>query len=408
MANIRERFEGLPDDWVKLLEEWQEKLPESQRARAAQLLDRLPVLPKSLRTLFDKVYDQAKATFDDNPREIAIVGPVNSGKSTLVNALTGKEVAKVSPIPGTTQETQWVSVGPFKVADTPGMEEAGGEDRTRKAIEAAKEADLILLLFDAGTGITESYRSIYHQVMALGKPTVVALNKIDLVKAFEGDAVESAERILRTEVLAISCKTGYHLGELMKALALLDPRVLNIIGDLLPRYQKEVARQRVATAAALAGAIGWEPIPIADVIPLTAIQSMMVLEIGKLYGYKMSLDRAKELMATFAGGIVLREGFRQITKLIPFGGSVISGAYAAAGTAALGAAAIAWFESGGQLQEGEARRIYGEAMKKFRTGLMPHLTRNRGQRERVEEGVEEALQSLPEPETAPSLPPANE
>lgn len=395
MASIRDRFEGLPDEWIKTLEEWQGKLPTAQRERAEQLLERLPLLPKSLRSLFDKVYDHAKATFDDKPLEVAVVGPVNSGKSTLVNQLTGEEVARVSPVPGTTRETQWVPVGPFKIADTPGMEEAGGEERTERALAAAKEADLIILLFDAGTGITESYLALYHRVRALGKPTVVALNKIDLVKSYEQEAIRSAEETLRTEVLAISCKTGYNLGELMKALVLVDPRVLNVMAGILPRYQKEIARQRVATGAALAGAVGWEPLPIADVIPITAIQAMMVLDIGKLYGHKITLERARELLATFAGGIVLREGFRQLTKLIPIGGSIVSGAYAAAGTAALGAAAIAWFESGGKLKEGDVRQIYEEALKQFRTRLMPRLGGKRGQSDKVESEVEEALQSLP-------------
>ena len=395
MASIKDRFEGLPENWIKMLDELQEKLPESQQKRAEQLLDRLPALPKSVRSLLDKTYQQAKATFDNNPRQIAIVGPVNSGKSTLVNTLTGSEVAKVSPVPGTTRETQWVSVGPFKVADTPGMEEAGGEDRADAALAAANDADLVLLLFDAGTGITESYRSLYHRIMALNKPTVVALNKIDLVKAHEAEVVRAAQEALRTDVLAISCKTGYHLGELMKALVLLDYRVLNMMSDLLPEYQREVARQRVAASAALAGAIGWEPLPIADVIPLTAIQAMMVLEIGKLYGYKITPERAKELLATFAGGLAMREGFRQLAKLIPIGGSIVSGAYAAAGTAALGAAAIAWFESGGQLKEGDARRVYETTLAQFQSRFMPRLGGKRGQPDKIEVEVERALQSLP-------------
>lgn len=408
MANLRDRLEGLPEDWVKTLEDLQGKLPPAQRERAEQLLTRLPVLPKSLRSLFDKVYDQAKATFDDDPRQVAIVGPVNSGKSTLVNALTGREVALTSPVPGTTRDTQWVSVGPFRVADTPGMEEAGGEERTEQALRAAQGADLVLLLFDANTGITESYRHLYHKIKALGKPVVVAVNKIDLVKGHESEVIRSAKAVLDSEVIPLSAKTGYNLGELMKAMIVLDPRALNLMGGLLPKFQKEIARQRVAAAAAMAGAVGWEPLPIADIIPLTAIQAMMVLDIAKLYGFKITLERARELLATFAGGMALREGFRQIAKLVPFGGNMVSGAYAAAGTAALGTAAIAWFEAGGELKEGEVRRVYEDALGKLRTQLMPRLNRRKGQPEKVEQVVESALLELPPPSGESLTPQAEE
>jgi small GTP-binding protein len=399
---LRDRLEGLPEQWVSFLEDLQKKLPKWQRERAETLLDRLPAMPKSLRVLFDKVYDRARTTFDNAPLEIVILGPVNSGKSTLVNALTGAEVAKVSPMPGTTRTAQSFSMGPFRVVDTPGMDEARGEDRTEIALEAARNADLILALFDAGSGITESHRQLYARIEALKKPTVVALNKIDLVKGYEENAVRSAEEILNTRAHAVSCKTGQHLGELMKALVVLDPRVINIMNDLLPKYQLEVARQRIATSAALAAAVGWEPLPVADIVPLMAIQALMVLEIGKLYGHPVTLSRAKELLATFAGGIALREGFRQVSKLIPIAGDYVSAGYAAAGTAALGAAAVAWFEAGGEMKEADARKIYRDALQRFRSRLLPKLTRPNLSKDRLEEEVETVIKALPasEDETA--------
>jgi small GTP-binding protein len=395
MASLQERFEGLPPEWIAYIEKLQERLPPGQRERALNLLDRLPAMPRSLRALFGKVYDRAQAAFDNSPLEIAIVGPVNAGKSTLINALTGATVAKVSPVPGTTKETQRVAVGPFRMADTPGLDEAMGEDRTRLAWEAAEQADVLLLLFDASAGVTESHRQIYLKAKSLGKPIVVALNKADLVKGQEQEAMKSAEGILGETVLAISGKTGYRLGELMKAMVALDPRVINIMDDLLPEYQLEVARQRVALSATMAAAIGWEPLPIADIIPLTAIQALMVLEIGKLYGHPVTLSRARELLATFAGGIAMREGFRQVSKLIPIAGDFVSAAYAAAGTAAIGAAAIAWFESGGTMNPEDVRKIYRDSLKRFRGLLSSRLPRRGEMEKKIEREVEKGLKSLP-------------
>ena len=180
----------------------------------------------------------------------------------------------------------------------------------------------------------------------------------------------------------------------MKALTLLDLRVINIMSEMLPDNQLEIARQRVAAAAGLAAVVGWEPLPVADIIPLTAIQALMVLEIGKLYGHKITLTRARELLATFAGGIAMREGYRQLSKLIPIAGSFVSAGYAAAGTAALGAAAIAWFDSGGQMKESDVRRLYEDALKRFKSRL-GSLGKEKGRGDRVEDEVEETLKALP-------------
>jgi small GTP-binding protein len=393
MESLRDRFEGLPEEWIAYIEKLQERLPASQRERALSLLDRLPTVPRSLRSLFEKVNDRARAAFNEDPLEIAIIGPVNTGKSTLLNALVGSQMALVSPVPGTTREAQRLAVGPFQITDTPGMDEASGEERTRLALEAARSADLLLILFDASVGISESHRKIFQTTVGLGKPMIVAMNKIDLVREHRAEALRSARQILGQDVLPISGKTGDGLGALMKALVALDPRVVNVMTDLLPEFQLEVARQRVATSAALSAAIGWEPLPIADIIPLTAIQALMVLEIGKLYGHPVTLSRAREPIPAFAGGIAMREGFRQLSKLIPVAGDILSAGYAAAGTAAIGAAAIAWFESGGKMDPTAARRIYADSLRQFRSLLASRSAKGDGSK--VERKIEEALKSLP-------------
>ncbi len=403
MPDLNEKPRSEPRDWREYLNTWKDEMPPWQRERAEKLLDRMPSIPKPLRSLLQAVYDRARSTFDRDSVDIAIVGPVNSGKSSLLNALMGQEVATVSPVPGTTRESHWTPVGPFHIADTPGMDEADGEARTRNAMEAAQAADMILLLFDAGSGITAGSRAIHDQIKGLGKPTLVALNKMDLVRGRETESRLSAEELLGVSVVPISCKTGERLGDLMKALVLLDPRVINDMVDLLPQYQREVARQRVATSAALSAAVGWEPLPVADIVPLTVIQGLMVLEIGKLYGYEISMTRARELIGVFAGGMVLREGYRQVIKLLPFAGSLTSAAYAAAGTAALGMAAIAWFESGGHMSEEEVKRVYRDAWGKLRALVIERFRRarsSRAPRPSSETVWDEALKALDAPKGA--------
>src|SRR5438128_12649518 len=88
---------------------------------------KLPTLMEDLRAVLRSMdWDQLR---DDVRREaaarLAIVGPVNAGKSTLFNLLEGKNVAEVGPIPGTTKVPMQRSLGPFVLIDTPGFGEVG-------------------------------------------------------------------------------------------------------------------------------------------------------------------------------------------------------------------------------------------------------------------------------------------
>ena len=105
--------------------------------------------------------------------------------------------------------------------------------------------------------------------------------------------------------------------KVVKAMVMSDPRVMNHLADMLPGYQRRIAWWIVGGSAVASAAIGWEPIPLADVIPLTLLQAMMVLQVGKVYGYHLTQERARELVAVFAGSWALRTGFQQVIKLIP-------------------------------------------------------------------------------------------
>src|SRR5438105_634567 len=89
---------------------------------------KLPTLIDDLRTVLRSLdWEQLR---DDVRREaaarLAIVGPVNSGKSTLFNLLEGKNVSEVGPIPGTTKAPMRRALGPFILIDTPGFGAVGG------------------------------------------------------------------------------------------------------------------------------------------------------------------------------------------------------------------------------------------------------------------------------------------
>lgn len=129
--------------------------------------------------------------------------------------------------------------------------------------------------------------------------------------------------------------------------------------------QLEMARSLVKSAAAICGAVGTQPIPLADFPILTALQGFMVAGIMHISGREMSLKLAAEWIAALGAniglGLVLREGSRAVLKIVPVWGDLVSGGIAAAGTYAVGKAATAYFIEGVSLPD--ARRLFRRGKK---------------------------------------------
>ena len=111
---------------------------------------------------------------------LTIVGPVNSGKSTLFNLIKGQKIAAVTAVPGTTRGVIEERMGPFVLVDTPGFGEVGGVDRAEIARQAAQKADAVILLLDAMAGLRQTdlkfvigYSSVSHMgIVGLGLATM--------------------------------------------------------------------------------------------------------------------------------------------------------------------------------------------------------------------------------------------
>ena len=93
---------------------------------------------------------------------IGIFGKRKAGKSSVINALTGQNLAIVSDIKGTTTDPvlksmELLSLGPVVIIDTPGLDDEGelGEKRVKKAKEVLAKADIALVIMDATAGMTE-------------------------------------------------------------------------------------------------------------------------------------------------------------------------------------------------------------------------------------------------------------
>jgi uncharacterized protein (DUF697 family) len=130
--------------------------------------------------------------------------------------------------------------------------------------------------------------------------------------------------------------------------------------------QGEIAQTLVKSTSAICAAIGAQPIPLADLPILTALQLTMVAGVMYISGRERSLRAATEFVGALGvnvgAGMILREGARALLKFFPGWGNVVCGAVAGAGTYAMGRAAIVYFLEGLSLKD--ARRAYLSSRKK--------------------------------------------
>lgn len=152
---------------------------------------------------------------------IALIGPPNTGKSTLLNTLAGREKAVVTDIRGTTRD--WISaeihIPPLAatIIDTAGLDPslaAGdiGRAAQQKSIEIIRRADLILLILDASQPADQLNKTLSNTL--LNKRTVVVLNKADLPERF--DCARLPAHLARP--VRISAKQGTGIEDLIRAI----------------------------------------------------------------------------------------------------------------------------------------------------------------------------------------------
>lgn len=170
--------------------------------------------------------DSATSTFNSVPqgvrRHIAIFGRRNVGKSSLLNALAGQQVAIVADEPGTTTDPvnraiELHPLGPCLLIDTAGFDDVGSigtlrNERTKRVLE---QADMALLVTD-GTNDLQHERQWMALLNERSIPTVVVMNKVDVLPP---TLTQTLGEALGTDVVAVSALTGQGLDLLRNAMA---------------------------------------------------------------------------------------------------------------------------------------------------------------------------------------------
>lgn len=174
-----------------------------------------------------------------NRPHIALFGRRNAGKSSLINALTGQEIALVSPVAGTTADPVYQSfelrgVGPVVFVDTAGLDDVGplGQLRAEKTRQAMEKADLALLVL---TGVPEEERPWLAELREKKVPVVAVLNQCDRLGEVTSLQDAASQALGGMPVLPVSAATGEGIPQLRQALAQALPDDfwdLTITGDL--------------------------------------------------------------------------------------------------------------------------------------------------------------------------------
>jgi GTP-binding protein Era len=163
---------------------------------------------------------------------VAVAGRTNVGKSTLVNQIVGQKVAIVTPKPQTTRRrilgVRTDSDAQLILIDMPGLHEAHSR-LNQRMVETARrciaEGEVIVPLVEAGKSLDSNDRKVLNEASQLRRPTVVAINKIDLVaRSSLLPLIDQVHQMLPgAEIVPISALTGENVQELVRAVKALLP-----------------------------------------------------------------------------------------------------------------------------------------------------------------------------------------
>ena len=228
---------------------------------------------------------------------IGLFGRRNAGKSSLVNALTGQNLAIVSEVKGTTTDPvqksmEILPLGPVVMIDTPGLDDEGelGQKRVEKSFQVLRKTDIALLVVDAAEGMQAQDRALLARVKEMNLPYLVVYNKCD-----EQDRPMEDE----AHAICVSAKTGRGVTELKERIAHLTPddaHKVPLIADLIDPMDYIVLVVPIDKAAPKGRLILPQQQTIRDILEAGAIA--VVVQETELKATLASLGKRPRLVVT--------------------------------------------------------------------------------------------------------------
>lgn len=162
---------------------------------------------------------------------ISFFGKRNAGKSSVINAVTGQDLAIVSNIKGTTTDPVYktmelLPLGPVMVIDTPGIDDEGelGALRVKKSYQILNKTDIAILVVDVLIGMTEHEEALIQRFQEKNIPWILVYNKADLISGeVSGTGFPPHDDITAGNTLFVSAAAGSGIHELKEKIASLKP-----------------------------------------------------------------------------------------------------------------------------------------------------------------------------------------
>lgn len=158
---------------------------------------------------------------------ISFFGKRNAGKSSVINAVTGQDLAIVSSVMGTTTDPVYktmelLPLGPVMVIDTPGIDDEGelGALRVRKSYQVLNKTDIAILVIDSTAGKGGEELELIHRFHKKGIPYLIVYNKIDLLST---EKIKDLAMSVRAGEVLVSASDGMNIQELKEKIASLKP-----------------------------------------------------------------------------------------------------------------------------------------------------------------------------------------
>lgn len=171
---------------------------------------------------------------------ISFFGKRNAGKSSVINAVTGQDLAIVSSVMGTTTDPVYktmelLPLGPVMVIDTPGIDDEGelGALRVRKSYQVLNKTDIAILVIDSTAGKGEEELELIHRFHKKDIPYLIVYNKIDLLST---EKIKDLAISVRAGEVLVSASDGMNIQELKEKIASLkseDTHKYPLIQDLI-------------------------------------------------------------------------------------------------------------------------------------------------------------------------------
>jgi len=303
-------------------------------------------LPDGVRESLAADYEAVRAMLDKLEHghlHLSVVGRVSTGKSSLLNALLGEPRFSVSPVHGETkvsaiQPWQEVEAGGVFLIDTPGLDEAGGEDREALAKEVAARSDLVIFVLDGD--ITETELEALRAVLVQGRPVLIVLNKADLYTTSEQQSLlasirrrteglldpahvivaaaqprpqmvievgdeggeTTSERPREPDIEALRLKLWEIVEAEGKTLAALNASLFasdlsDQVGRRILAARRQLGERLVRTYCIAKGiAVAFNPVPIADLFAAAFIDVGMVVHLSRVYDLPLSRKEAGSIV----------------------------------------------------------------------------------------------------------------